>query len=49
MKKTIALIDGEHYPPVVKQEIENRKEIALALLIGGDEKTVDGLFISSDQ
>ncbi len=42
MKKTIALIDGEHYPPVIKQEIGNRKEIALALLVGGDEKTING-------
>ncbi len=43
MKNAVALIDGEHYPPVIKhaiQEISKREELnfTAGLLLGGTEK-----------
>lgn len=41
METAIALIDGEHYPPVVKaslEEIEKRFEIKALVFLGGTEK-----------
>lgn len=37
-KKTLALIDGEHYPQVVKHALEKRKDISLLFMVGGAEK-----------
>lgn len=39
--RTLALVDGEHYPPVVRAALERaaeEQELVAALLLGGDEK-----------
>ena len=39
--RTLALVDGEHYPPVVRAALERaglEDEVVAALLVGGDEK-----------
>ena len=41
MRRAIALIDGEHYPPVVKEALEkvsSRFDLCAAVFIGGTEK-----------
>jgi len=39
--RTLALVDGEHYPPVVRAALEHaglEDEVVAALLVGGHEK-----------
>jgi cyclic 2,3-diphosphoglycerate synthase len=43
MKRAVAVIDGEHYPPVVRAALEELPyEFVAALLVGGIEKLRDG-------
>lgn len=47
MNNVIALIDGEHYPPVVKSALdwlgsEQRKRVVAAVFLGGEEKIRGG-------
>jgi len=42
----VALIDGEHHPPVVRESLERlarSERIAAVLFAGGEEKVADGV------
>lgn len=39
MRRAVAIVDGEHYPPVVRQALEAlRDDVVAAVLVGGTEK-----------
>jgi cyclic 2,3-diphosphoglycerate synthetase len=43
MRRAIAIVDGEHYPPVVRQALEELEELVVAaVLVGGTEKLRGG-------
>ena len=45
-RRAVAIVDGEHYPPVVRAALEEVEEVVVAaVLVGGTEKLradVDG-------
>lgn len=43
MRRAVAIVDGEHYPPVVRQALEELDDLVLAaVLVGGTEKLRGG-------
>jgi cyclic 2,3-diphosphoglycerate synthetase len=43
MRRAIAIVDGEHYPPVVRQALEELEDLVVAaVLVGGTEKLRGG-------
>ena len=39
MRRAVAIVDGEHYPPVVRQALEELEDLVVAaVLVGGTEK-----------
>ena len=39
MRRVVAIVDGEHYPPVVRAALEEIEDVVLAaVLVGGIEK-----------
>src|SRR5262245_43315654 len=43
MRRAVAIVDGEHYPPVVRQALEELDDLVVAaVLIGGTEKLRGG-------
>ena len=43
MRRAVAIVDGEHYPPVVRQALEELDGLVVAaVLVGGTEKLRGG-------
>jgi predicted GTPase len=43
MRRVVAIVDGEHYPPVVKDALEEIDDLVVAaVLVGGTEKLRGG-------
>ena len=43
MRRAVAIVDGEHYPPVVRQALEEHDDLVVAaVLVGGVEKLRGG-------
>ena len=43
MRRAVAIVDGEHYPPVVRQALEELEDLVVAaVLVGGTEKLRGG-------
>ena len=43
MRRAVAIVDGEHYPPVVRQALEEHEDLVVAaVLVGGTEKLRGG-------
>ena len=43
MRRAVAIVDGEHYPPVVRQALEELDDLVVAaVLVGGTEKLRGG-------